>query len=205
MLDPLALAGISVALAMDAFAVSIGISAFLKNVSVRQVFRLSFHFGFFQAMMPVLGWATGSQLGNLVSDYDHWLAFLILNGLGIKMIYQCLTNKEEKVVNKDISENVSGLSNSKDSKDPTRGFSLVLLSFATSIDAYAVGLTFSFIGVSIWFPAFWIGLTASFFTILGMRIGTFVGLRFGKVMEILGGVILILLGVRILLEHTIFS
>ncbi len=205
MLDPLVLAGISVALAMDAFAVSMGVSAFLRRVSVRQMFRLSFHFGFFQAMMPVLGWATGEQLGDFVSEYDHWLAFVILTGLGIKMIYQSLVGRGNLSGDRGGIEGISEGGRWGGIADPTRGWSLVMLSVATSIDAYAVGLTFSLIGISVWFPAFWIGLTASFFTLLGIKIGGFVGTRFGKVMEVIGGIVLMLLGVRILLEHTIFS
>lgn len=194
MLDPLVLAGIAVALSMDAFAVSMGISAYLKEVSSRQSFRLSFHFGFFQAVMPILGWATGNQFGEWFSEYDHWIAFFILVGLGIKMLYQSISGIDTSEGDKEKGEKKFGV-------DPTRGFSLVILSIATSIDAYAVGLTFSIIGVSVWFPAFWIGLTTCFFTLLGMRIGSFMGRKLGKWVEILGALILILIGLRILLQH----
>ncbi|MCX8063592.1 MAG: manganese efflux pump MntP family protein [Candidatus Hydrogenedentes bacterium] len=197
MLEPLVLAGIAIALSMDAFAVSMGISAYLKRISPRQSFRLSFHFGLFQAIMPILGWATGNQLGKWFSDYDHWLAFFILVGLGIKMIYQSVSERDVQQEKKqEVVEKYDG-------RDPTRGLSLIVLSIATSIDAYAVGLTFSIIGVSVWFPAFWIGLTTSFFTLLGMRIGSFMGYKFGKWIEVLGALILILIGCRILLQHVL--
>lgn len=192
MLDPYVLAGIAVALAMDAFAVSISISALLKDVQPRQTFRLSFHFGLFQALMPVLGWYTGNLVGHWFFAYDHWIAFFILWGIGGKIIYQSLFEKEE------TSEKIQA---GEKTVDPTRGLSLIILSVATSIDAYAVGLSFAFIGVSIWFPSFWIGITAGFITLVGMQIGSYVGKKFGKGMEIIGAILLFLMGVKILFDH----
>jgi len=192
MLDPYVLAGIAVALAMDAFAVSISISALLKDVQPRQTFRLSFHFGLFQALMPVLGWYTGNLVGQWFLAYDHWIAFFILWAIGGKIIYQSLFEKEE------TSEKTQA---GKKGTDPTRGLSLIMLSIATSIDAYAVGLSFAFIGVSIWFPSFWIGITAGFLTLVGMQIGGYVGKKFGKGMEIIGAILLFLIGIKILFEH----
>lgn len=192
MLDPYVLAGIAIALAMDAFAVSISISALLKNVQPRQTFRLSFHFGLFQALMPVLGWYTGNFVGQWFLSYDHWIAFVILWAIGGKIMYQTIFEKEE------ISEQIQEGSKRK---DPTRGFSLIMLSVATSIDAYAVGLIFAFIGISIWFPSFWIGITAGFLTLLGMQIGGYVGKKFGKGMEIIGAILLFLIGIKILFDH----
>jgi len=192
MLDPYVLAGIAVALAMDAFAVSISISALLKDVQPRQTFRLSFHFGLFQALMPVLGWYTGNLVGQWFLAYDHWIAFFILWAIGGKIIYQSLfaIEKQEEGINKEQKKN-----------DPTRGLSLIMLSIATSIDAYAVGLSFAFIGVSIWFPSFWIGITAGFLTLVGMQLGSYVGKKFGKSMEILGAILLFIIGIKILFDH----
>jgi len=192
MLDPYVLAGIAVALAMDAFAVSISISALLKDVQPRQTFRLSFHFGLFQALMPVLGWYTGNLVGQWFLAYDHWIAFFILWAIGGKIVYQSLfaIEKQEEGINKEQKKN-----------DPTRGLSLIMLSIATSIDAYAVGLSFAFIGVSIWFPSFWIGITAGFLTLVGMQLGSYVGKKFGKSMEILGAILLFIIGIKILFDH----
>ncbi|HOQ33701.1 MAG TPA: manganese efflux pump MntP family protein [Candidatus Hydrogenedens sp.] len=192
MLDPYVLAGIALALAMDAFAVSISISALLKDVQPRQTFRLSFHFGLFQALMPVLGWYTGNLVGQWFLAYDHWIAFFILWAIGGKIIYQSLfaIEKQEEGINKEQKKN-----------DPTRGLSLIMLSIATSIDAYAVGLSFAFIGVSIWFPSFWIGITAGFLTLVGMQLGSYVGKKFGKSMEILGAILLFIIGIKILFDH----
>lgn len=192
MLDPYVLAGIALALAMDAFAVSISISALLKDVQPRQTFRLSFHFGLFQALMPVLGWYTGNLVGQWFLAYDHWIAFFILWAIGGKIVYQSLfaIEKQEEGINKEQKKN-----------DPTRGLSLIMLSIATSIDAYAVGLSFAFIGVSIWFPSFWIGITAGFLTLVGMQLGSYVGKKFGKSMEILGAILLFIIGIKILFDH----
>lgn len=188
MLDPYVLAGIAVALAMDAFAVSMSISALLKDVHPRQTFRLSFHFGLFQALMPVLGWYTGNLVGQWFLAYDHWIAFFILWAIGGKILYQSIFGSEK--------------ANRGEKKgDPTRGLSLVMLSVATSVDAYAVGLSFAFIGVSIWFPSFWIGITAGFLTLVGMQLGSYVGRKFGKSMEIIGAILLFIIGLKILFDH----
>ncbi|MGC8737198.1 MAG: manganese efflux pump MntP family protein [Candidatus Hydrogenedens sp.] len=192
MLDPYVLAGIAVALAMDAFAVSISISALLKNVQPRQTFRLSFHFGLFQALMPVLGWYTGNLVGQWFLAYDHWIAFFILWAIGGKIVYQSIS---------DIKEEEKQIATEPKKNDPTRGLSLVMLSIATSIDAYAVGLSFAFIGVSIWFPSFWIGITAGFLTLIGMQLGSYVGKKFGKSMEIIGAILLFIIGIKILIDH----
>ncbi len=195
MLDPYILAGISIALAMDAFAVAISVSAFLKDVYPRQVFRLSFHFGLFQALMPIFGWYTGNLVGQWFFAYDHWLAFLILWGIGGKIVYQSLFGKEKEHKKQDE------MYATQKQNDPTKGLSLVMLSLATSIDAYAVGLSFAFIGVSIWFPSFWIGITAAFLTLVGMRLGSYVGKKFGERMEIIGAILLFIIGIKILFDH----
>jgi len=195
MLDPYVLAGISIALAMDAFAVAISVSAYLKDIHPRQTFRLSFHFGLFQALMPILGWYTGNIVGQWFFAYDHWLAFLILWGIGGKIIYQSFFGKEKELLRKDETFNTQR------QNDPTRGLSLVMLSLATSIDAYAIGLSFAFIGVSIWFPSFWIGITAAFLTLVGMHLGSYVGKKFGERMEIFGAIILFAIGIKILFDH----
>ena len=136
------------------------------------------------ALMPVIGWLAGQTVVRFVSAWDHWIAFALLALIGGRMIREAL-NDEEK----------------SDDRDPTRGFSLVMLSIATSIDALAVGFSLSLIGVSIWFPAFIIGLVAGVLTVAGMLVGSRVGDRWGPRVEILGGFVLIAIGVRILCEH----
>ena len=176
--------GLALALAMDAFAVALGTGVILNRLTGRHLFRLGFHFGLFQAMMPVLGWLAGRAIADWVSAWDPWLAFGLLAIIGGRMIYQARAEEEDDV-----------------QRDPTRGLTMVMLSIATSIDALAVGFSLSVIGVSIWFPALIIGLVAGILTVVGMLIGDRVGLRWGSRVEILGGVILILIGLKILAEH----
>ena len=181
----LTLIGIAVGLAMDAFAVSIGVGLTLKGADARQTFRLSWHFGLFQALMPVIGWAAGLTVEGWISPVDHWIAFALLAAVGGKMIHEAFAG--------DVEESRRG--------DPTRGVSLVVLSVATSIDALAVGLSLGLVGVSIWYPAAVIGVVAAVFTAVGLRLGERFGMLLGKRMEVVGGVILILIGARILFDH----
>ena len=183
-MDAITLLGLALALAMDAFAVALGTGTVLARLTGRHIFRLGFHFGLFQALMPVIGWLAGQTVVQLVSAWDHWIAFALLALIGSRMIHEALSGEEKA-----------------DERDPTRGLSLVMLSIATSIDALAVGFSLSVIGVSIWFPAFIIGLVAGALTVIGMLVGRRIGDRWGPRVEILGGVVLIVIGVRILYEH----
>jgi putative Mn2+ efflux pump MntP len=181
----LTLLGIAVGLAMDAFAVAIGAGLQLCHVTRRQTFRLAWHFGLFQAFMPVLGWLAGLTLVDYIAPVDHWIAFGLLGFIGGKMIYEALRRPEEDV----------------DRCDPTKGWSLVMLSVATSIDALAVGLSLALLGIDIWYPALVIGIVAGALTVAGLELGTRFGALLGRRMEVVGGVILIGIGVKILLEH----
>lgn len=180
-----ALIGIAIGLAMDAFAVSIGAGLTLKTVDARQTFRLAWHFGLFQALMPVLGWLAGLSIAGWIAPVDHWIAFGLLGAIGAKMIYEALKDGDGDARR----------------TDPTKGWSLVLLSVATSIDALAVGMSLALLAVDIWYPAVVIGLVAGTFTAVGMQLGTRFGARLGRRMEIVGGVILVAIGVQILAEH----
>lgn len=178
---------LAAALAMDAFAVSIAVGLSLKSVGFRQTFRLSFHFGFFQGMMPVLGWSMGVTVRSYVSDFDHWLAFALLALVGGNMI------KEAFAVEK---KEDSG------PEDPTKGMSLVVLSVATSLDALAVGFSFSVLNAGIAWGAVIIGLTAFVFTVIGLHAGKRIAsARLSRLTEIMGGLILLGIGVKILFEH----
>lgn len=180
----LTLIGIAIGLAMDAFAVAIGAGLTLKTVDARQTFRLAWHFGLFQALMPIIGWLAGLSLVRWIAPVDHWIAFGLLAAIGGKMIYEALAHGEDVV-----------------RADPTKGWSLVILSVATSIDALAVGLSLAVLNVQIWYPAVVIGLVAGAFTAVGLHLGGRFGELLGRRMEIVGGVILILIGVKILVEH----
>jgi len=178
--------GIALALAMDAFAVSLGLGLSLKPATSGQTFRLAFHFGLFQFLMPVLGWSAGETLIRHIEKYDHWVAFALLLAVGGKMMFESLRPEKE-----------SGLKRS----DPTRGVSLLVLSVATSLDALAVGLSLAALRVAIVYPAVVIGIVAFAMTVLGMKIGPALGKVVGRRAELLGGVILILIGIKILADH----
>ena len=184
-MDQIALLGIAVALAMDAFAVALATGAVLPELTFRHLFRLSFHFGLFQGLMPIVGWLAGIGLQETIAAYDHWVAFVLLLWVGGKMIYEAFVDDDEDATR----------------KDPTRGLTLITLSIATSIDALAVGLTLGVLGVSVWWPSLVIGLVAALFTLTGMLLGRRIGDCWGQRMEIVGGIVLIALGSKILLEH----
>ena len=184
-MDNITLVLIAVGLAMDAFAVSIASSVIIGKVSKRQIFRLSFHFGLFQAMMPVVGWLAGRSVQDYIAGWDHWIAFGLLLFIGSKAIYESFNHDESK----------------KQRSDPSKGFSLVLLSTATSIDALAVGLSFAVLDVTIWYPSLIIGVITAALSLIGVFLGSRLGRRFGRRMEIIGGLVLIAIGVKILIDH----
>jgi putative Mn2+ efflux pump MntP len=188
-MDSLTLAVIAVALALDAFAVALATGLTLPQLTNRHLFRFGFHFGLFQAMMPVLGWLAGITLREKIEAIDHWIAFTLLFCVGAKMLWDALHQDEE---------------NSR-TCDPTKGLSLVMLSIATSIDALAVGLSLAVLGVKIWIPALVIGLTAAVLTVAGMLFGRRLGSAWGFRVELIGGFLLIAIGLKILLEHTLFQ
>ena len=178
------LLGIAVGLAMDAFAVSIAAGMAIGGVTPRHVFRLAFHFGLFQFMMPILGWVLGSTVSSYVADCDHWLAFGLLSIIGGKMLLDA-----------------GSATGKKTRADPTRGWMLVALSVATSIDALAVGLSMAFLRVSILLPCIVIGLVAASFSAVGITCASRILRRWGRVAEVFGGCALILIGLRILISH----
>ncbi len=184
---------LALALAMDAFAVAVTTGVQLNRVTPRHVFRLSFHFGFFQFLMPVVGWLAGLSVRDLIENWDHWVAFGLLVFVGIKMIHEALSAAKKN--------------DPKNACDPTRGFSLLMLSVATSIDALAVGLSLSLVGVSIWTPAVVIGMVCAAVTACGMYIGRKAASmsRLGHRAGLIGGLVLIGIGLRILWEHGVFG
>lgn len=186
-MDWLTLVGIAVALAMDAFAVALAAGAVLRPLTFRPCFRLAFHFGLFQGLMPIIGWAAGLTVQVFVAALSHWIAFLLLTGVGGRMVYEALAARDET-----------------DSRsDPSRGLTMVMLSVATSIDALAVGLSLAMINVRIWGPALVIGIVACLFTVVGLVLGTRAGAAWGRRVEVAGGCILIGIGLKILLPKVL--
>jgi putative Mn2+ efflux pump MntP len=179
---------IAAALSMDAFAVSVASGATLKHISARQTFRLSWHFGLFQAMMPVIGWSAGLSVRTLIESFDHWVAFGLLALVGTNMIREALRPKAPD----------------ETKKDPTKGISLVMLSVATSIDALAIGFGLSMLNLNIWISAIIIGLVAGLVTMVGIHLGEKLGsvLLLKQCSGVIGGIILLAIGVNILHEHS---
>jgi len=170
---------------MDALAVSIVAGMTVAKVTPRHAFRIAFHFGLFQFMMPVLGWAAGRQVAHALADYDHWLAFALLATIGGKMLWESRESPDL---------------NGRD--DPTRGWMLVTLSIATSIDALAVGASIALMQqVSVWLPAVVIGVVATVFSALGITFGARLGTRWSHWSEIAGGLVLIFIGVKVVVYH----
>ena len=184
----------AVALAMDAFAVAIATGANLKYISFRQAFRLSWHFGLFQALMLIIGWWLGTSVQRYVEAYAHWLAFVLLALVGSNMLREAVKADAEEA-----KDHIP--------KDSTKGMSLVILSTATSIDAMAVGLSMSMVNVSIIYPAIIIGIVAVGFTIVGIHLGERVARLAWLSMsaEIIGGLVLWLIGLNILRENGVFN
>jgi putative Mn2+ efflux pump MntP len=178
--------GVALALSMDAFAISVGLSLSRDGLRGARSLRLASLFGLFQFMMPIAGWTAGQTVIRLIAAYDHWIAAGLLVFVGGKMVLESF-HKEERIERK--------------AADVTRGFSLILLSVATSLDALAVGLSFGALRVPILLPAAVIGVVCFTVTLAGTKIGPLLGKLAGKWAEIAGGVVLLLIAVKILAEH----
>lgn len=174
---------LALGLSMDAFAVSMSSGTTIRPFRLKDALKLAFFFGGFQALMPVLGWLGGSAISGFISDYAPWIAFGLLVFIGGKMIYEALYGDPEGKLN---SLNYSVL---------------LVLSIATSIDALAVGISFSFLNTPILEPAIIIGCVTFFVSLCGAILGYRIGHFFEHEVEIIGGLILIGLGGKILAEH----
>ncbi len=174
---------IAIALAMDAFSVSLTKGFTLKKITKSQALWFAIFFGGFQSLMPILGWLGGIQLEWLITTFAPWIAFILLLLIGSNMIRESFS---------DDNEGEEG--------DKFSFKELTLLAIATSIDAFAVGITYAVLKTDILIPIIMIGVTAFIFTLIGLYLGKKIGNYFGDKFEILGGAILILLGFKILLE-----
>jgi manganese efflux pump family protein len=183
-MDLITISLVAIGLGVDAFSVAISIGATNTKRSWVPVVRLGAAFGLFQFAMPIVGWLAGLTLVNIIGGFDHWIAFALLAFIGGKMILEGFE--------KEIDEKKA---------DQTRGLPLLLLSVATSIDALAVGFSFSILKVPILYPAIIIGIVCFLMTTIGMIFGKALARIFGKKVEIFGGVVLIAIGVKILIDH----
>ncbi len=176
---------IALGLAADCFAVALSGSISMRTLSFLQVFRTSLSFGIFQGLMPVLGWLAGRTVVELIAGYDHWLAFVLLALVGSRMTWKSFRSRDGRSENTDI----------------TKGFLLLTLSVATSIDALAVGLSFAFLKINIALAGSTIAVVAFVATVVGFLLGRKAGHLIGKRAEAIGGILLIGIGIKILLEH----
>ncbi len=176
---------IAIGLAMDAFAVSVATGATYKKPGSNHAFKIAFAFGSFQAIMPIAGWIAGLTLRELIRDYDHWVAFILLSFIGCKMIYESFKIKQVQKQTGTLSTAV-----------------ILVLALATSIDALVIGVTFSFLlAGSLAIAIIIIGLITFVLSYAGFYIGKGFGHFFETGIEAIGGLILLGIGAKILLEH----
>ena len=173
---------ISVGLAMDAFAVSICKGLSFRKINLKKSAIVGLYFGLFQALMPLIGYLFASMFKELIESVDHWIAFILLLSIGIKMIIESF----------DKDNNIDDNVNFK---------SMILLAIATSIDALAVGITLSFLNINIFIAILMIGIVTFVLSFLGALFGSKISNKLNVNFEIIGGIILITIGVKILLEH----
>jgi len=169
---------VAVALAVDAFCTALGIGVGERFPG--QSFRLSFHFGLFQAAMPILGWAVGIQVVEFVRAWDHWLAGGILSALALQLFWEALYAKAEH-----------------ERTDPSRGLKLISLSVATSLDALAMGLVFAVVNAPILRACLLIGVVAGLATLAGLRLGRRLRRRFGRWLQVGGALLLLIVAYRL--------
>lgn len=176
------LLAISLALSMDALAVSICKGMSLKNMCWKKATIIGMYFGVFQGTMPFIGYMLCYRFSNHIINIDHWLSFVLLSFIGLSMI----KNSQEKLSNYDSTLNF---------------LSMVTLAIATSIDALAVGITFAFLKVNIITATTTIGAITFILSIVGVKFGNIFGLKYKDKAELIGGIILILIGIKILIQH----
>jgi putative Mn2+ efflux pump MntP len=175
---------IALSMSMDAFAVCLAAGTQEDTTGPRPTFRLAFHFGLFQFLMPVIGWFAGTTVLRYISSFDQWVAFGLLAFVGVRMIRSGI-NQNNMVAK----------------ANPSRGWTLVMLAIATSMDALAIGFSLGLVGVIIWYPAVVIGVVTGLVSWLGILLGNRLSVKFGKRMEIIGGIILIFIGIWIVISH----
>ena len=175
---------IAVALSMDAFAVAICKGLSVRKAGIRYALTVGLYFGGFQALMPLLGYFLGVSFQELITNVDHWVAFVLLAVIGINMIREAFSKEEEESLDGSLSPK-----------------SMLPLAVATSIDALAVGVTFAFLKVNIGPAVSFIGVVTFVLSAAGVRIGNIFGAKYKAKAEVFGGIILILIGLKILLEH----
>jgi putative Mn2+ efflux pump MntP len=180
---------IAVGLAMDAFAVSITLGLSTKKPKPTEIIIPGVYFGFFQSLMPMIGYFAGIYFASKIEDLDHWIAFVLLGFIGGKMIKDSFSKEHEK---------------EKTDKNTFGFIKMLILAVATSIDALAIGITFAFFRVNIYTTILITGITTFFIAMCGVIIGNIFGTKFRSKAEFIGGAVLILIGIKIMVEHIFF-
>ena len=178
---------IAIGLCFDSFAVSVSSGLMMKHINFFEAMKIAFSFAFFQGLMPLLGWMAGKRISDYLSNYDHWIAFILLLIIGLRMIWESRKPDENKTFN------------------PMNLWFIIYMSIATSIDALIVGLSFAFLKTDIYTSIIIIAIVTFIATMLGILFGKKAGAHLGKKMEVLGGIILIVIGFKILIEHLYFT
>ena len=178
---------IGVGLAMDAFAVSICKGLAMRRMNYKKAIIIAAFFGVFQALMPALGYVLGTTFANKIAAIDHWIAFILLALIGANMIKEALSSDDDECQD-----------------DSLRLGDLIMLSIATSIDALAVGITFSFFNVSLLLSVSMIGIITFIICVIGVKVGNVFGEKYKSKAELAGGLILIVMGAKILIDHLFF-
>jgi putative Mn2+ efflux pump MntP len=185
-MDIITILFIAFGVAMDAFAVSIASGLTIKHPTINNALKIAIFFGFFQAVMSLIGWLAGLSLRDFISGVNHWIAFGLLSLIGCKMIYDSVKIKS-----------------SEEEINPLNVYVLLVLSVATSIDALVVGVSFAFLKIFIVTPIVVIGIVTFLLSFLGVFVGDRSGQFFENKIKIVGGLILIGIGIRILVEHLV--
>ncbi|QOP41493.1 manganese efflux pump MntP [Sulfurimonas marina] len=178
---------LAIALSMDAFAVSLGLGTKESTFNRSLALKAGLYFGFFQGFMPLIGYLAGVGLSSFITSIDHWVAFILLTLVGLKMIYESFGEP--------VEEEISQVTNKV----------LLLLAIATSIDAMAAGFTLTLMETTITISVLIIGFTTFIFSYIGVLIGSRGGAYLESKAELLGGIVLIAIGLKILVEHTLLN
>jgi putative Mn2+ efflux pump MntP len=185
-MDFITIVAVAIGLSFDTFAVSLSYGVIQNKILFKQAVRFALMLAVFQAGLLMIGYFLGSFVSDIMKAADHWVALILLSVLGIRMLIEGLKKKEKDEI-----------------RDYSSTITLITIAIGTSIDAFAVGISFALLSIRIWNSAVIIGTVTFLASMIAIRIGKSAGERLGNKVEIIGGLILIAIGVKIFLEHTL--
>jgi manganese efflux pump family protein len=183
-MDFVTIVAVALGLSFDTFAVSLSYGVIQNKILFRQAVRIALVMAFFQSGLLVLGYYLGSFISDFMKAADHWVALILLSVLGIRMLIEGFKKKEKYEI-----------------RDYSSTATLISMAIGTSIDAFAVGISFALLSIRIWYSAVIIGTVTFLASMIAIRIGKSAGKRLGNKVEIIGGLILIAIGIKIFMEH----